>query len=127
MKNTIVKTLQKDIPALQLIYLFGSEAQETAGRESDVDVAFLAAETVDNVERFSIAQELAVKLGKSVDLVDLSRSSEVFNMQVIAKGECLLNNDNTGFEDSVFYKYIDLNEQRSVIVDDIKRTGTVYG
>ena len=127
MKNTIVETLQKDIPALQLIYLFGSEAQETAGHESDVDVAFLAAETVDNVERFSIAQELAVKLGKSVDLVDLSRSSEVFNMQVIAKGECLLNNDNTGFEDSVFYKYIDLNEQRSVIVDDIKRTGTVYG
>lgn len=127
MKNTIVKTLQKDIPALQLIYLFGSEAQETAGRESDVDVAFLAAETVDNVERFSIAQELAVKLGKSVDLVDLSRSSEVFNMQVIAKGECLLNNDNSGFEDSVFYKYIDLNEQRSLIIDDIKRTGTVYG
>jgi len=66
-------------------------------------------------------------LGKSVDLVDLSRSSEVFNMQVIAKGECLLNKDNTGFEDSVFYKYIDLNEQRSVILDDIKRTGTVYG
>ena len=43
------------------------------------------------------------------------------------QGECLLNKDNTGFEDSVFYKYIDLNEQRSVILDDIKRTGTVYG
>lgn len=127
MKKTIVESLQKEIPALKLIYLFGSEAQATAGRGSDVDVAFLASETVDNVMRFSIAQELALKLGKSVDLVDLSRSSEVFNMQVIAKGVCLFNNDDTGFEDNAFYKYIDLNEQRAGILDDIKESGVVYG
>ena len=127
MKKTIVETLQKEIPALTLIYLFGSEAHALAGKESDIDVAFLSSETVDNVARFSIAQALAVTFGRSVDLVDLSRSSEVFNMQVIANGECLYNNDETGFEDKVYYRYIDLNEQRMAILNDIKQSGTVYG
>ena len=127
MKKQIMYTLQNAIPSLTCVYLFGSVAQASNGADSDVDIAFLASENIDNVERFSIAQSLALKLGKSVDLVDLSRSSEVFNMQVVAKGECLLNRDSTGFEDNVFYKYIDLNEQRAGILDDIKESGTVYG
>lgn len=127
MKKIILEILQNEILSLQCVYLFGSYAEGNSTKESDIDVAFLASETVDNVTRFSIAQDLALQLGKSVDLVDLSRSSEVFNMQVVSKGECLFNSGATDFEDSVFYKYIDLNEQRSAILDDVKESGVIYG
>lgn len=127
MNTLIVDTLKNAIPSLTCVYLFGSVAHASAGVESDIDIAFLATEPVDNVERFDIAQKLATKLGKNVDLVDLRHSSEVFNMQIVARGECLLNLDESGFEDSVYYRYIDLNEQRAEILEDIRERGYVYG
>jgi len=55
----IVDTLKKEIPGLQVVYLFGSQKDDTANNESDVDVAYLTPERLSSLERWDLSQKLA--------------------------------------------------------------------
>jgi uncharacterized protein len=55
------------------IWLFGSAAKETMNLESDIDLAFSSNDRLDSYQVFMIAQELASKLGRDVDLIDLKK------------------------------------------------------
>ena len=114
---------------MQAIYLFGSYANGTEHPESDVDIAFLCEETVDNLERWRVSELLASQLNRDVDLVDLTNASEVLRMQVVGKGKRIYVRDEVmveAFEDRVYMLYIDLNENRSAILEDIAKRGSVY-
>ncbi|MFP4198467.1 MAG: type VII toxin-antitoxin system MntA family adenylyltransferase antitoxin, partial [Halanaerobium sp.] len=67
----------------ELIYFFGSYAKGKARQDSDLDLAFLSSEEVDDYQRFLTAQKLASKLNIEVDLVDLKKASTVFKAQII--------------------------------------------
>ncbi len=77
-----------------------------------------------------MAQTLAAKYSRDVDLIDLNQASTVMRMQVISKGQriyCSNEQSCEMFEDFVFSDYARLNEERAGILEDIGQRGAVYG
>ena len=128
--HALIEHLRKSVPGLIALYRFGSQANGTARRDSDVDLAVLARDTISNLRRFELAQELAVHLHRDVDLVDLRNASTVMRMQVLSTGTCLNTQDESARREFEMYAYSDyarLNEERSEILRGIAKRGLVYG
>ncbi len=128
--HALIEHLRKSVPGLIALYRFGSQANCTARRDSDVDLAVLARDTISNLRRFELAQELAVHLHRDVDLVDLRNASTVMRMQVLSTGTCLNTQDESARREFEMYAYSDyarLNEERSEILRGIAKRGLVYG
>lgn len=83
----IVSHLNKAIPDIQLIYIFGSQSEGNSTFQSDIDIAVLSQQPIDNVKRFDIAQNLAIQLDVDIDLVDLRNASTILSMEVASKGQ----------------------------------------
>ncbi|MFZ5945137.1 MAG: type VII toxin-antitoxin system MntA family adenylyltransferase antitoxin, partial [Bacillota bacterium] len=99
-------------------------------KESDIDIAFLNENALNNYELFLFAQELASLLGRDVDLVDLNQATTVFQSKVVSKGKVIFCSDEKRralFEMTVYKKYARLNEERKEILKGIRERGTVYG
>jgi predicted nucleotidyltransferase len=128
-KNDVVALLRKEIPSIQAIYLFGSQADRSADAESDVDIAFLTDETVSNVRRWEIAQKLAVLCLRDVDLIDLKTANTVLRFYVVATGERLYGKgyEVDLFETVSFSAYLRFKEERKAIVDAIIDDKCVFG
>lgn len=127
---TVVDVLRAKIPALIAVYLFGSTGTPYERAESDVDFAFLSAQSQDSVATWNTAQAIASDLGRDVDLIDLHRSSTVMAANVIAHGVRLFCGDQSRcaeFEARTLSDYARLNEERAGILDDIQNRGSVYG
>lgn len=128
-KNNIIKILRQHLPDLKLVYLFGSEATGETHSNSDIDIAFLTENKIDNLSRFELQEALARKLKKDVDLVDLSLSSDILKMQVIY-GENLYARQQEYlqvFENRVMQDYFDLQEMLAPLYKSIKEDKTIYG
>lgn len=113
-----------------LIYLFGSSVKGNFREDSDIDIAFLSDEEYSDYEIFMMAQELADIMKREVDLVNLKKSSTVFKAQIVGTGKtiyCSDENRRMYFEMYAFKDYALLNEERSEILESIKKRGTVYG
>jgi hypothetical protein len=96
----------------------------------DIDIAFLSDNQSSDYQIFLLAQEIADILHRDVDLINLMNSSTVFTAEVIGKGEviyCTDDNRRMFFEMRAFKEYALLNEERQVILDNIKKRGSVYG
>lgn len=127
--KTVIHTLNSLIDPW-LIILFGSYAKGRANELSDVDIAFLTEQKVEEYQVFSIAQKLADLLGKNVDCVNLHAASTVFQVQVIGHGKVLYCKDETRrkyYFLRTFKEYALLNEERAPILKRIKERGTIYG
>lgn len=114
------------------IYLFGSASRNELREDSDIDLGFLTEHNVniDEYDKFIKAQELADIFNRDVDLVHLNSSSSVFKVEVTYNGKVIYCNDDTKrmiFEMQSLKEYAILNEERSIIIESIKKRGTVYG
>ncbi|SKA03401.1 type VII toxin-antitoxin system MntA family adenylyltransferase antitoxin [Selenihalanaerobacter shriftii] len=106
-----------------LIYLFGSVSKGVLRPDSDIDIAFLSEVELDEYEVFLLAQRLADKIDRDVDLIDIKRASTVLKAQII-QGALIYNGDNLkkmNFELQTMKKYAKLNEERVEIISKIKR------
>lgn len=113
-----------------VIYLFGSSAKGISRPDSDLDLAFLSEKELSDYNVFMIAQEIASKLNIDVDLVDLNKASTVFKAQIVGTGKVIYCNDDVKrmyFEMYAFKDYALLNEEREIILRDIRERGSVYG
>ena len=112
-----------------LIILFGSYAKGLARGDSDIDIAYAGEQTLSAYDNFMLAQELAVLLGRDVDLLDLSQASTVMKAQVVAYGKVVFCSDE-GKRQYLYMRalkeYATLHEERAVIVDSITYRGAVY-
>jgi uncharacterized protein len=127
--SQLIEYIRNAVPSLIALYRFGSQAKGTAGPDSDLDLAVLASDLIDNLRRFEVAQELATQLHCDVDLIDLRAASTVMRMQVISTGDCLFSaNDRLQgeFEDLVYSTYARLNEERREILNDVRARGSIY-
>jgi len=125
-----VSFLRNVIPSLESIYLFGSQVNGHASKQSDIDLAFLTFEKIDNVKRWEIQEKLAKQLDSNIDLVDLNVASTVMQFQVVSNGERIFTRDYkkaTNYEDQVYFLYLDLCELRQPIINHIKESGSIYG
>lgn len=127
--DTLMAKLKEKVPDLIAIYQFGSQVRGETHKGSDIDLAFLAPQSLSPVQRFDLEQELALLAHKDVDLVDLQKASTVMRMQVISTGSCLLSINDTKrdrFETMVFSAYARLNEERREILKNIQQQGRIY-
>ncbi|MRX73942.1 nucleotidyltransferase domain-containing protein [Bacillus lacus] len=129
MEESIIELLEKKFDPIY-IAIFGSVITESFHDDSDIDIAFLSQnQTHDEYEVFMAAQELASKLKREVDLVDLSRSSTVFKAQVVAYGRVIHYKDGYQkdlFEMNTLKMYAKLNEERAPILKEIFESGSIY-
>ncbi len=126
----VIAVLQKRIPDLISVYCFGSSVQGCETLESDLDIAYLSDRQITNVERWTIQEEIASLLIRDVDLIALKTATDVMKFQIISKGVRIFVKDMRKaeqFEDLVYCLYLDLNEQRKGILEDIYKRGYVYG
>mgnify|MGYP001609911360 FL=1 len=101
---------------------------ETPG--SDLDIAYLSDRQIPNIKRWMIQEEIASLLIRDVDLIALKTATDVMRFQIINKGVRIFVKDTRKaeqFEDLVYSLYLDLNEQRKGILEDIYKRGYVYG
>jgi predicted nucleotidyltransferase len=128
--SALIEYIRHAVPSLIALYRFGSQAKGTARPDSDVDLAVLTRDPIPNLRRFELAQELAIRLHRDVDLVDLRNASTVMRMQVLSTGTCLNTQDESARREFEMYAYSDyarLNEERCEILKGITKRGLVYG
>jgi len=128
--SMLAEEIRRHIPHVRLIYLFGSHARGTSRPDSDVDLAMLAAGPLPPDLLWNIAQKLAIRLGRDIDLLDLGNASTVMRMQIITTGQpiyCSSEIFRAEFENRIFSAYAWLNEERAEILNDIARRKSVYG
>lgn len=125
----IKKLLIKELDPY-VIYVFGSSVKGIFREDSDVDIAFMGDKNLSEYEIFIISQELADVLKREVDLINLKNASTVFKVQILGNGEMIYCNDDTRrmyFEMRALKEYAFLNEERQVILKNIKKRGSIYG
>jgi uncharacterized protein len=129
-KKSIVANLNKSISDLQAVYLYGSFLSDSFSDESDLDIAVKADNRLDNQKRWRIQEDLASIYGRDVDLLDLYRASLVMQFEVISSGEriyCAAENTIALYETLVYSRYLDFNQIRKPIIEEITKRGSVYG
>ena len=129
-KVSITQFLNQHIPDLIAIYQFGSQVHGTARPDSDIDLAVLALTRTPAERLFHLAQELAIQLGCTVDLLDLRSTTTVMRAQIIGIGRCLKSHDDQARAEFEMYAYSDyarLNGERRDLLKDIKERGLISG
>jgi predicted nucleotidyltransferase len=112
-----------------LIIIFGTAGRDEMRPDSDIDIAYLGDQHFDPYELFLLSQELARKLNREVDLINLATVSTVFQAQVISTGRVIYCQDDYQrmlFTLTVLKKYARLNEERRPIFEKIKERGSIY-
>lgn len=128
--NALIEFARQAIPDLIALYRFGSQAKGNVRPESDIDLAILARNPLPALRRFELAQELATRLHRDVDLVDLRTASTVMRMQVLSTGTCLNAPSESARREFEMYAYSDyarLNEERREILKRVRASGMIYG
>lgn len=120
--------LQKYLAAA---FLFGSQTTGSNHPDSDVDVALLFQRgRVPNTDQLlQIQDELTSVLQKEIDLVVLNDNFPIICMQVLQKGEKIVERDRRAINEFIvrtMNEYDDLKRVRSVIEKKISR-GRIYG
>lgn len=122
--------IQRSLPGLIAIYLFGSQATGDAIATSDVDLAVLVRGKIEPLRLWELAGELADIVHRPVDLVDLRAASTVMQHQIVSKGRRLwtcAGIDAGIYELFIFSEKMKLDEARAGLLDDISKDGRIYG
>lgn len=113
-----------------IIYLFGSASRNELREDSDIDIAFLSKEDIDEYDVFMKSQELVDIFKREVDLIDISKASTVFKAQIVGNGRIIYCSDDKErmfFEMRTFKEYVMFNDERKCIIEKIKERGSIYG
>ena len=86
-----VQEVLREHSLIQIGIVFGSAGSPRQRASSDVDVAVAAAGPLETSERMALTDDLAVRLGRPIDLVDLTAVSGVILHQALSKGQIVLN------------------------------------
>lgn len=116
---------------VQVIILFGSYARGKQRNDSDVDIAFKSDEEFSRMQIWEMKNEIEDILNKEVDLINIdSEISEGFRYEILMSGKLIYVANKQEFEKYKLLKcsqYLTFNEDRKIIIDKIKKGGTLYG
>ena len=129
MEDKIVKILLDNLEC-EAIVLFGSYSRETQNAESDVDIAIKVKEKLDKKELYRLSNLLADELNKEVDLINLEEIGDTFRYEILINGKTLYCKDELQFELyklDMYREFLELNESRQDIINNIKEGGDIYG
>ena len=128
-KQRIIDMLQHEIPTLQALYIFGSQQDGTATKNSDIDIAFLSTKKMKSLQRWNISKKLANALSQDIDLIELSQTNTIFRYQILSTAERIYGEgyDVENFETLAYSFYLRFQEERKPIVDAIMENKSVFG
>ena len=86
-------------PSIVVAILFGSLATGRNRNDSDLDLAVASTTPLDPQTRLQLIEELAVGLGRPVDLIDLAQTHGPLLQQILTKGRLLICTDRTRYAD----------------------------
>ena len=124
-----VRYLKATVPALKLVYLFGSRAGSEFHAESDIDLALLADRALTHDEMSALKLEATRLFEEPMDLIDLFTASLVLTFQVIESGVVLFVADPRvagDFETTALAKYCCLNQERKELLKAIQARGFIH-
>ena len=114
LKKAILQAL-KVVPEIQFAIVFGSVAAGTQSSESDLDLAVDAGRPLVPEEKIGLIAELAERIGRPVDLIDLQTAGVPVLGQIVRHGVRILGGNRQYanlirrhlFEDADFAPYRD--------------------
>lgn len=86
-------------PSIVVAILFGSLAAGRGRFDSDLDLAVASTTPLDPQIRIQLIEELAVGLGRPVDLIDLAQTHGPLLQQILTKGRLIICADRTRYAD----------------------------
>jgi predicted nucleotidyltransferase len=128
--ESLASAVAARVHGMVALYLFGSRARGDGAADSDIDLAVLAQNRLDPIERWKLQEDLAALAHRNVDLVDLRQASTVMRVEVLRDAILLLDaqpSARNAFEAFALSAYARLNEERREILNDIRARGRVHG
>jgi uncharacterized protein len=125
----VARVVEEIFPEALGVWVYGSFADGSARRDSDVDIAILPDQPIDSWSRFERAQDVAARLHRDVDLVDLNVVSDLLCYEATARGIRVAARDPERcdqFEVTSMAKYLDQRHMLRGWMQDIQDRGTVY-
>lgn len=124
LKREIKEKLNNQIEC-EAIVLFGSYARNTQTEQSDIDLAIKPKKSISKKELYDISNRLADELKKDIDLVNLDTiENDGFKYEILINGEIIYCENPYEFDLyklDAFREYLDLNESRKRIIDEMKK------
>ncbi|WP_408955118.1 type VII toxin-antitoxin system MntA family adenylyltransferase antitoxin [Natroniella sp. ANB-PHB2] len=114
---------------VKLIYLFGSILTSNFTDESDIDIAIFVEELAFE-QRMDMMSDLEGLVDRKVDLVNLTEVDVNFATEIIVNGESIYavkQGFKEEYEMKVLAKYLTLEEDRRIVIEEIYKRGSVYG
>ena len=114
----------------EVIVLFGSYVRGTQNSESDIDIAIKPKKEISKREIFYMSQELENIINIEVDLIDLNNIGDGFRYEILINGKTIYCENEMKFELyklDMYREYLELNESRKKIIEEIKKGGTENG
>ena len=131
-QEIIVKTVLAHYLAVEGIYRFGSQAENYAMPDSDMDIALLLPHEQAKKEKKLIASkcrfDLEEALHQTVDLLNARQVSTVFQKEIISGTLIYCGNQYAvdEFEMLTLSFYQKLNQERAELLKDFYKTGRAY-
>ena len=112
------------------IILFGSYARNKERSDSDIDIAIRPKIVLDKFELINLQNELEESVNIDIHLINLNTIEEDFRYDILMTGKELYVENQVEFIEyklKAFNEYLELSEDRKIIIDKIKKGGTLYG
>lgn len=96
---------------VQTAWLFGSRARGTHRHDSDIDIAVLFSNEVEDLRRFDLQTRLCIALGMPVQIVPVRRAAADLVRRVLRDGQLLLDRNRANrvaFEVKKRIEYFDM-------------------
>lgn len=84
--KAVARVVEEVFPEALGVWIYGSFADGTARRGSDIDIAILPERPLDAWNLHTRAVDVAGRLGREVDLIDLRRVPLLLRFEVASKG-----------------------------------------
>lgn len=118
------------LPDAWAVYVHGSLASGEEWPQSDLDLAVLLPPGQDIPDLLGLIAEIASRVGRDVDLVDLRRAGDVIRREVLEHGHAIHVSDPDhvlSWEATAMSRYARHREEIRDILEDFDRTGVAYG
>jgi predicted nucleotidyltransferase len=125
-RNAILAAL----PDVLAIYVYGSFASGDERPQSDLDLAVLLPAESGIPDLLDLIGELAMRVGREVDLIDLRRVGDIVRREVLLHGKPIYVSEPVrvlSWEASAMSRYARHREEIRDILEEFERTGIGYG